>query len=279
MPPATLTDQDWLRVFESVADRIREAVLPLLGTDTGRAELGRGAGGDRTMELDHRAEETALAELRGVAVGRGGFSLLSEEAGLVDLGADWPRVLLDPVDGSLNAKRGLPVVGTMLALLRGPTLGDVRTGHVLNLISGERWQAVRAHGALHDGRPIRPMRPGPPGRIEVLALESGPRHVLRAAPLIERAAKVRLFGSMALSMAHAAAGGVDVHCSTMPGRAFDMGASALMVSEVGGLVTDLGGNRVDGLAADLQTRTTLLASAHPDLHAVALEIMAGATWR
>ena len=70
--------------------------LPLLGTAAGGQELGRGAGGDRTVELDRRAEVEALAELN-VLAGRGErFSVLSEEAGLIDMGAPFPRVLVDP---------------------------------------------------------------------------------------------------------------------------------------------------------------------------------------
>ncbi len=268
-----LDDAAWLEVLESTAELIEAAVRPLFGTEAGRREIGRGAGGDRTVELDRVAEEVALSRLQAVAEPAAGASVLSEEAGLVDLGAEWPRILVDPVDGSLNAKRGLPVVGTMLTLLRGPTVGDAAAAHVRNLVSGEGWSVVRGGGLRRNGRLITPMRTGPPRRFEVLALESGPRHVLAARPLIERASKIRLFGSMALSLAHTAAGGVDVHFSGMAGRVFDMSAGALMLAEVGGVATDGEGRPLAQLAADLRTRTTLLASAWPELHALALDAL------
>jgi myo-inositol-1(or 4)-monophosphatase len=269
-----LSPREWLRVFEGVSARIRDELAPLLGTEVGRREVGRGAGGDRTVELDRRAEAAALEELRGVAERGQRFSLLSEEAGLIDLGADYPRVLMDPVDGSLNAKRGLPVVAVMLTLLDGPTVADARAGHVLNVISGQRWEVVRGNGVRLDGQPLRPMSP-PQGRLEILGLESSPRSLLLARPLIERAAKVRLLGSMALSLAHTASGGMDLFCSPMRGRVFDLTASSLMVSEVGGVVTDFHGRPIDGLDADLATRTTLLCSAHPDLHRLGLRLLHG----
>ena len=68
------------------------------------------------MEVDRAAEEVVFSELIAVA-GRGEvFSVLSEESGLRSFGADYPLVLVDPVDGSLNAKQGVPVFGLMLAV-------------------------------------------------------------------------------------------------------------------------------------------------------------------
>lgn len=264
---------NWLRTFEAVGERVRREVIPLLGTEAGRRPIGRGAGGDQTVELDLRAEDAALECLRQLHHDGQRFSVLSEEAGLVDFGAEWPRLVLDPVDGSLNAKRGLPVVGVMISLLHGPRFSDVEIGYVENLVSGERWHAVRGGGAFRDGRRIEPMRLARPGRLEVLCVESPPRDLPRLQPLMQRASKLRLLGSMALSLAHTATGGVDVHCSSMRGRLFDVSASGLMVEEVGGVVTDLDGRPLEGLEVNLRTRTTLLASAHPDLHSWALNIL------
>jgi myo-inositol-1(or 4)-monophosphatase len=269
----TVTPGEWLAVFESVGARMRTEVAPLLGTEAGRVELGQGAGGDRTVELDRRAEQRAMTELGAIAEGGCRFSLLSEEAGLVDFGAEFPRVLLDPVDGSLNAKRGLPVAAVMFTLLEGPHVEDARAGHVLNLVSGERWGALKGAGATLDDRPLAPMRAASSGRLEVLALETSARSLLLARALVERASKVRLLGSMALSLAHTAAGGMDLFCSPVAGRVFDITASVLMITESGGVVTDLSGAPIGGLVADLTTRSTLLCSAHPDLHRMGLELM------
>ena len=252
---------------------MRRAIAPLLGTEAGGAELGRGAGGDRTVELDRLAEAEGLAKLRSLCERGERFSVLSEEAGLVDFGAELPRVLFDPVDGSRNAQRGLPVVGMMLALVEGPTLADVRAGFVLNVVSGERWHAVRTGGAFREGRPLPAARYGTPGRIQMLGLETSPRSLLAARPLVERVAKLRLLGSAAVALAHTAAGGIDVHCVPVPHRLFDMVAGILMIEEVGGAATDLEREPLTALGADLETRTTLLCSAHPDLHQLALQAL------
>lgn len=269
-----MNHHDWLQVFETTSRRVSEAVLPLLGTEAGRRELGRGAGGDRTVELDNAAETAALQELRALAERGERFSLLSEEAGLIELGAPWPRVLLDPVDGSLNAKRGLPVVGLILALLEGPTLADVRVAYVANVTTGERWHAVRGEGTYHDGAKLSPMRAAEPGRIEIVATECPSRELPKLEPLLRHASRLRLLGSIAVSLVHTASGGADVYASPMRMRIFDSAAGALMIREVGGVVTDFAGEPMNEVPVDLETRTSILASAHPDLHRLALNHLA-----
>lgn len=269
-----MNDAAWLEVFHRIGERVAEAVNPLLGTEAGRVELGRGAGGDRTVALDERAEEVALAELRGVAANGERFSVLSEEAGRIDLGAPYPIVFVDPVDGSVNAKRGVPVAGVMLSLLDGPTLADVRVGVVHNLYSGERWHAVRDQGLHRQGRRVTPYVPDRP-RIEVVGIESSPRNLPPALPLAMQASKVRLLGSIAISLAAAAAGAMDVFCSAMPARAFDMTAGILMIGEVGGVVTDFEGRPLGAVEAGLKERATLLCAASPGMHDRALASLHG----
>ncbi|HLZ95935.1 MAG TPA: inositol monophosphatase family protein [Candidatus Dormibacteraeota bacterium] len=253
---------------------MRKAVMPLAGTEAGRKQLEMGAGGDRTMEVDRAAEDAVLAALQRVADRGERFSVLSEEAGLRSFGAPHPLVVVDPVDGSLNAKQGIPFFNVMLALLSGPTIGDTVAGTVVNLISGERWTAVKGLGAEHDGKPLHAPRSAHDGRFELLGLESSTRSLHAAAPLVARATKVRILGSMALSMAHTAAGGLDVFCAPVPMRVFDMTAGLLLITEAGGVATDLQGGSLSGLECTLMTRTTLLCAPDRELHQLALRAFA-----
>ena len=268
-----MTDQDWLSGFQEVSAAIQGATVGLAGTAAAREEHSVGAGGDTTVEIDRRAENAAFIHFERWAAAGERFSVLSEEVGLREYGARYPVVLLDPIDGSLNAKNGLPIFAVMLTLLEGPLVGDARVGHVLNLATGESWDAIRGQGARRNAEPILPLPSPADDSIEVLGLESTPRNILEAAPLLARTSKVRLFGSMALSLAHTAAGGISVHCSTIRARVFDMTASALMITEVGGIVSDLEGNPLAGVEAGLESRRTLLSSADPALHAFALAIL------
>ena len=86
-------------------------------------------------------------------------------------GAEFPLVLVDPVDGSLNAKQGVPVFGLMLSVLDGPLVSDALAGLVLNLNTGEEWKAVRAQGARRGGEPLTAMSRGYADRIQLLGLD------------------------------------------------------------------------------------------------------------
>ena len=250
---------------------MRETVLPLAGTEAGRAPLAVGAGGDRTMELDRAAEAVVFGRLEGAADDGELFSVLSEEAGRRSFGADFPLVLVDPVDGSLNAKQGLPFFGLMLTLLDGPTVGDTVAGYVLNLVTGEEWKAIRKQGAWRDGERLEVQPPEDRGRIGLIGLESNPRSLVAAQGLVTSSSKIRILGSMALSIAHTAAGAFDAFCAPVPMRVFDMSASLLILAEAGGVATDHKGESLAALTANLETRTTLLCSPSAELHAAALK--------
>jgi myo-inositol-1(or 4)-monophosphatase len=252
---------------------VRRTVLPLAGTEAGRAQLSIGAGGDTTMELDRAAEEVVFRELGGLAEKGETFSVLSEEVGHRRFGAEFPLVLVDPVDGSLNAKQGVPVFGLMLSVLDGPLVSDALAGFVLNLNTGEEWKAVRGHGAWRGGEPLTAMSREYANRIQLLGLESTPRNLELARPLVERAAKVRILGSMAISIALTSAGAFDVFCAPLPVRVFDMSASLLLLAETGGVATTIEGEPIGNLRCDLETRSTVLCAAGPELHAEALAIL------
>ena len=272
-----LNPSDWLDAFARIGGGVRRAVLPLSGTAAGRAPLSVGAGGDTTLELDARAEQVVFTELANIAERGVKFSVLSEEAGLRDCGAAYPLVLVDPVDGSLNAKHGVPVFGLMLAVLDGPTVADVYAGLVLNLNTGEEWTAVRKQGARRGGKPLSVAPRSDASRIELLGLESTPRAIKAAQPLVERASKIRILGSMALSIALTSAGAFDVFCAPMPVRVFDMAASLLILQETGGVASNLTGEPLGRLTCDLATRTTLLCAPTRELHAEALGILEAAS--
>jgi len=149
-------------------------------------------------------------------------------------------------------------------------------GSVLNMVNGDRWTAIRGDGAERNGERLVALPPMRQGHIELLGLESSPRSLELAAPLIERSSKVRILGSMALSMMHTAAGGLDVFCAPLPMRVFDMAASLLVLDECGGVATDAAGGPLTALECNLATRTTLVCSADRELHALALRTLAGA---
>ncbi len=266
---------DWIELFRRIGAGVRGAVLPIAGTDAGRVQFEVGAGGDTTMEVDRAAEAVVFAELEALADRGEAFSVLSEESGLRAFGAPYPLVLVDPVDGSLNAKQGVPVFGLMLAVLDGPAIDDTFAGYVLNLTTAEEWTAIRKQGARRAGAPLTVIPRFDPKQIQILGLESSPRVLTAARALVERASKLRVLGSMAISIALTASGGFDVFCAPMPVRVFDTAASLLLLAESGGVATDMKGNPIGPMPANLERRTTLLCAPTRDLHEEALKILDG----
>jgi myo-inositol-1(or 4)-monophosphatase len=229
--------------------------------------------------MDALAEEVAVAHLeRAHREGRR-FQLLSEELGRRDFGGS-EVVLLDPLDGSYNAKQGLPYYAVVLAVTAAERLGDVALGYVLNLVSGDEFVAERGTGAYHNREQLRPQAVAVGEEsLAVLQLDApagvNPRG--QSQRLIDRAQRLRQMGSAALNLCHTATGGITLQVAPSPVRAFDLAGPLLILTEAGGIATDFEGRSLSAVSCDLQSRTTLLASAFPDVHGRALRWLAPLT--
>jgi myo-inositol-1(or 4)-monophosphatase len=249
---------DWLETCRLCVADIRE-VLERLPTRAEREPvLRRGEGGDDTTAIDQEAEDAVVARL--VALGED-FTLVSEELGERAFGSGGPRrVVVDPIDGSVNAKRGIPFFSFSLAVAEGSTMDDVTFGYVYDFGTGEEWTAERGAGAFLDGE--RLMGPLPKGTIEILSFEGTTTAAIAAkvAGLDGLAGRVRVMGSLALSLCHLAAGRVDAVCSLKEARSVDIAAAQLLVRERG-LAIELVDDPPFGAAPlDLVTRSRVVAS-------------------
>ena len=237
-----LLDVDWLGACRAAAEGLRD-VLRAHPTSAQRViETGeRGEGGDRTLVIDREAEDAVFGQLERLHDDGARFVAISEERGVVDFGDDTVRVVIDPLDGSLNAKRGLSHHALSIAVADGPTMADVAVGYVRDLGPDEEWWAVRGEGAQLDGVPLRdvaPERRNRAGRLELVAVEAAdPRWLAASSDALQRTAhRVRALGAMAVSLCQVAAARVDGMVSLTPCRAVDVAAAQLIVREAGGLV-------------------------------------------
>ncbi len=270
-----MTSPAWLPIFRAIAAEIRATIPPLAGTPRGREEVGLGAGGDRTIYLDQLAEEIVVRHLEQAYRSGLRFQLISEELGERDFGGE-ALVLADPLDGSFNAKMGLPYYAVVLAVTEGDRFSDVRLGYVQNLVTGDEFHAFSGAGAFHMGEPLRPKPPAFDGRSIPLVQFDAPSGVEpreRAAPIFALAEKVRQLGSAALNLCHTASGAVALQVTPAPVRAFDLAGPVLILREAGGIATDYEGRSIESVSVRLDARTTLLASLSPQIHAYALEVL------
>jgi myo-inositol-1(or 4)-monophosphatase len=142
-------------------------------------------------------------------------------------------VVFDPIDGSLNAKRDIPFFSLSLAVAEGATMADVVFGYVYDFGSGEEWTAERGRGAFLNGNRLGAVRPK--DVIEILSFEATTTAEVadKAAQMVGSAHRLRIMGSLAISLCHLAAGRVDAVCSLKPARSVDIAAGQLLVRECG----------------------------------------------
>ena len=250
---------DWL-AFSRACVRDLEGVLRKLPSRVEREPVLRaGEGGDDTTAIDAAAEEAVVERLEALGLD---LTLVSEELGIRSFGAGGGvRVVVDPIDGSVNAKRGIPFFSLSLAVADGDSMDDVSFGFVHDFGAREEWVAERGRGAFLDGRPLD--GPGPKDTIEILSLEGTTTDAIaRAVPgLLGVAQRVRVMGSLALSLCHLAAGRVDAVCCLKPARSIDIAAAQLLVRERG-LAIELFEDPPFGRAAlDLGQRSRVVAAA------------------
>lgn len=256
---------DWLPFCRTLAEDL-SGVLHDLPTRAEREPVvGAGKGGDETTAVDAAAERAVVERLEALHAGGLDFTLVSEELGERSFGAETPRLVLDPIDGSMNAKRGIPFFSVSLAVADGPLMKDVFFGYVFDFGSGEEWVARRGEGAFLNGAPLA--GPGPKTEVEILSFEATRTDLVaeRVAQMVGFAYRTRVMGSLALSLCHLAAGRVDAVCSLKAARSVDIAAAQLLVKERG-LAIDLPEAPPFGEAPlDLEARSRLVAAGNPEV--------------
>lgn len=264
---------DWLRVCRDCVADI-EAVLRELPTSVEREPVLRaGKGGDDTTAIDAAAEEAVVARLEAL---NADFILVSEELGERTFGAGGPlRVIVDPIDGSVNAKRGIPFFSLSLAVAEGPAMEDVVFGYVYDFGAHEEWTATRGEGAMLDGIPLS--APAPRDPIEILSFEATTTAFVaeRSPALLGIAERLRVMGSLALSLCHLAAGRVDAVCSLKPARSIDIAAAQLLVLERGCAIELFEDPPFARAPLDLTGRSRVAAAATPALCAELAAALSG----
>ena len=250
---------DWLALCRGAADDVRLVLAELPSRVDREPVVGAGMGGDDTTAIDAAAERVVLARFAGLE----DVTVVSEEVGIVGEGST--HVVIDPIDGSLNAKRGIGFFSLSIAVASGPTMGDVEFGFVHDFGTGEEWTATRGEGARLEDAPLGGQLPKE--RIEILSFEATRTTLVaeKAAAVVDLAYRLRIMGSLALSLCHLAAGRVDAVCSLKPARSVDIAAAQLLVTERG-LAIDLPDKPPFAAAPlDLEGRSRVVAAGTPEL--------------
>jgi myo-inositol-1(or 4)-monophosphatase len=235
----------WLELCRAATADVKAVLADLRSREERERTVGRGEGGDETSALDQAAETATLRHFE-----REDVRIVSEEIGF--RGDGHYTVVVDPIDGSQNAERGVPYFCLCVAVADGETIDDVFFGYVYDFGANEEWHAVRGGGAFLDGAPLTG---APKDEIEMLSLEATKATLVHEslavlAPLTDR---VRVMGAQALS-----------YC-LKPSRAVDFAAAQLIVRERGFTIELFDAPPIDAAPLDLTARSRVVAAGNTEL--------------
>jgi fructose-1,6-bisphosphatase/inositol monophosphatase family enzyme len=219
--------------------------------------IGLGADGTVTKYVDKIAEDVAISYLNKSKIK---VNILSEEAGFIDNGSEYTFVL-DPLDGTRNAYRGIPFYSVSIAVGK-KTLSDIEYGIVKNIPTGDFFTAEKGFGTFYNNKQIG--IPEIPDKEILSSLTLGKNYDKITLKLAKKE-KVRSLGCASLEMCMVAIGALDFYVvGNEYLRVVDIAASTLIVREAGGIVTNILGEDLD-MSFDLNERTSIVAACNMDI--------------
>lgn len=232
-------------VLEEAAKRVHNNVKHLAGTKESAIDHGRGAGGDISRRIDIVAEKTVLDYLKETHFE---CTVFGEECGMVELSPN-PKgfIIMDAIDGSTNATRGLPFFCCSLAFASDDKLSSVTDAVIIDLHSGDLYSASKGSGAYLNGKKIHVHKEKPVYFVVGVDISGiSPEVLPRLTPILSASNHIRHFGAVALELAIFARGLVDVFIDLRSKlRVTDVAAGYLIALEAGGYVVDENGMPLD----------------------------------
>jgi len=220
----------------------------------------RGAGGDISMQIDLLAEQIVIRTLESEKVD---ILMISEEIGEIYIGnknnaiKNQNVLIIDPVDGSNNAVRGIPYCSISIAYAIGKSIKDIKKAVVLDLVSKDIYWAVKGEGAYLNDKKIRV------SNLELsdncffelnLPIKNASTYIAKLKPIIEQFYRIRILGSSALTLCQVAKGSMEVFINLRESnRLVDVAAGYLILKEANGQFFSLDGTEIDQeLSIDLK---------------------------
>ncbi|MHA1933274.1 MAG: inositol monophosphatase family protein [Promethearchaeota archaeon] len=238
--------------LKQIATEVFDVVSPLLGTKEAAKKSKRGAGGDISMNIDIAAENTIIETLEAANVD---LLLISEELGEKFIGDKEKAIenqsvlIVDPIDGSNNAVRGVPYCSVSIAYAIGTKTNDIIKAVVLNLNTKDIYWAEKGKGAYLNKTKIHVSDLGISDKcfFELnLPMKNYMKTLQNMIPLIGRFYRMRILGSSALTLCQIASGSMEVFINLRnSNRLVDVAAGMLILKEAEGKFFSINGSDID----------------------------------
>lgn len=252
-------DEEIKILANKIVDKVDKKVRRVYRSEFHRfgTSIGIGADGTPTKYIDQVAEDVAIDVIKKSDVN---VNVLSEEIGFLDNGSDYTFVL-DPIDGTRNAYRGIPFYSVSLAVGKS-AISDVEYGIVKNIPTGDVFIAEKGQGAFYNKN--RFAVPEVPDKEILSSLALGINYDKKTLSLAKKD-KVRSLGSASLEMCMVAIGALDFYFAGQEYiRVIDIAASTLIVREAGGIVTNCSGEQLD-MGFNLDERSSVVTACNMEL--------------
>ena len=239
-------------LLKQIAINVFDAIHPILGTKKAAEKSQRGAGGDISMQIDLIAENIVIDTLENENVN---LLLISEELGEQYIGNKEKAIksqnvlIIDPVDGSNNAVRGIPYCSISIAYAIGKSIMNIKKAVVLDLVSKDIYWAVKGEGAYLNNIEIHVSDLGITDKcfFELnLPMKNFFKQIDNLRPIFRRFFRIRVLGSSALTLCQLAKGSMEVFINLREtNRLVDVAAGLLILKEAGGRIFSLDGKEIE----------------------------------
>ncbi|MFX0012114.1 MAG: inositol monophosphatase family protein [Candidatus Hermodarchaeota archaeon] len=253
-------------LLKDLALNVYNAVHPLLGLKEASKKEQRGAGGDISMQIDLIAENNIISYLEKEELD---VLLISEEIGEKYIGNKEKAIenqnvlIVDPIDGSNNAVRGIPYCSVSIAYAIGQTMKDIKKAVVLNLISKDIYWAIKGEGAYMNDKKILVSNLDISDKcfLELDLPKKYPfKNIEQIKPILQKFYQTRILGSSALTLCQIAKGSMEAFINLREtNRLVDVAAGYLILKEAGGKFFSLQGNYIN-LELSINAKSPFIAS-------------------
>ena len=240
-----------VNVLKEACKQVQVKTKRSMGTASANRQIGRGAGGDISRAIDLIAEKTVIDTIRKRGINA---TIIGEECGRIKGNKGF--VIMDAIDGTTNAVRGIPFYCCSIAYATGFKLSCVTDAAIIDLARGDLYYASKKKGSFLNGKRISVKKESPADpTIGINVSGIKPEIIKRLTPIIADTDHTRQFGANALEMCFLARGFLDAYIDLRNKiRPTDIAAGYLIAKEAGAEVYSDEGNKLD---SDLDVNTRL----------------------